>query len=151
MPSTISALSSKAIEQHLNVFAVFIKFYCKLVAMPPILCIAILVDMGSASIFGGNSLLDIQCWLHNPYSLSQILHPKTLFHFAILCAKAKLVFVATYWVDKQLKRVRCWCFRFLAISAGLIFNYCVENCWPKLPCFATKCLLILCSLSTANV
>ena len=49
--SNTSVLSSKAMEKHLNVFAVFNKFSCKLAAMASILRTLVYLDIGIASIF----------------------------------------------------------------------------------------------------
>ena len=150
--SNISVLSSKAIEKHLNVFAVFNRFACKLAAMAYILRTVVFLDMGIASIFDFTSEHTILI-ASTMQSFTNSASEKGLLPFAILCAKTKLAFVATSCVDENLSTllVRCCCFSFLTISAALIFSSCVENCWPKSLCFTTKCRLILYSLNTAHV
>ena len=130
------------IEKHLNVFAVFNRFSCRLAAMVSILRTVFYLDVVIASIFyftSGHTMLIVSTMQSFTNSASE----KGLLPFAILCAKTKLAFVAASWVDEHLIRVHCCCFSFLTIPAVLIFSSCVENCWPKSLCFATKCHLIL--------
>ena len=109
--SNTSVLSSKAIEKHLNVFAVFNTFSFKLAAMAAILRTVVFLDIGIASIFdftSGHTMLIASTMQSFTNSASE----KGLLLFAILFAETKLAFVAAFWVDENLIRVRCCYFSF---------------------------------------
>jgi len=110
--SNTSVLLSKAIEKHLNVFAVFNRFSCKLAAMVFILRTVEFFDMGIASIFDFTSehtMLIASTMQFFTNSASE----KGLLPFAILCAKTKLAFVADFQLlcRKLLAKVLMFCYK----------------------------------------
>ena len=97
--SNISVFLSKAIEKHLNVFAVFNRFSYKLSAMASILRTVVFLDIGIASIFDfiSRHTMLISSTMQ---SFTDSTSEKGLLPFAILCAKTKFAFVAASLVDE---------------------------------------------------
>ena len=96
--SNTSVLSSQAIEKHLNVFAVFYRFSCKLAAMASILRTVVLLCIGIASIFDfifGHTM----SLASTMQSFTNSASKKGLLPFAISCAKTNLAFVAASCVN----------------------------------------------------